>query len=66
MMSLTGRPLVAAMCLGQLENLLLHVTVPAIMARSLMPLWGLSPNGRRGPKTFSKDAKGYGGKAAQG
>ena len=41
-MGLTGRPLVAAMCIGQLGNLLPHVTVPAIMAQSLMPLWGLS------------------------
>jgi predicted MFS family arabinose efflux permease len=41
-MSLSGRALVAAMCLGQLGNLLPHVTVPAIMAQSLMPLWGLS------------------------
>jgi predicted MFS family arabinose efflux permease len=39
---LTGRSLVAAMCLGQIGNLLPHVTVPAIMAQSLMPLWGLS------------------------
>lgn len=41
-MRLTGRSLVAAMCFGQLGNLLPHVTVPAIMAQSLMPLWGLS------------------------
>ena len=41
-MPLTGRWLVAAMCVGQLGNLLPHVTVPAIMAQSLMPLWGLS------------------------
>jgi MFS family permease len=41
-MGLTGRPLVAAMCIGQLGNLLPHVTVPAIMAQSLMPLWDLS------------------------
>jgi MFS family permease len=41
-MRLTGRRLVAAMCIGQLGNLLPHVTVPAIMAQSLMPLWGLS------------------------
>ena len=42
MASLTGRPLVAAMCLGQVGNLLPHVVVPAIMAQHLMPLWGLS------------------------
>src|SRR6516164_7500968 len=41
-MWLTGRPLVAAMCIGQLGNLLPHVTVPAIMVQSLMPLWGLN------------------------
>ena len=40
--TLHGRALVAAMCIGQLGNLLPHVTVPAIMAQSLMPLWGLS------------------------
>jgi predicted MFS family arabinose efflux permease len=41
-MPLTGRSLIAAMCIGQIGNLLPHVTVPAIMAQSLMPLWGLS------------------------
>ena len=41
-MWLTGRLLVAAMCIGQLGNLLPHVTVPAIMVQSLMPLWGLN------------------------
>jgi MFS family permease len=41
-MGLSSRPLVAAMCIGQLGNLLPHVTVPAIMTQSLMPLWGLS------------------------
>jgi sugar phosphate permease len=41
-MWLTGRPLVAAMCIGQLGNLLPHVTVPAIMVQSLMPLWRLT------------------------
>ena len=38
----TGRALVAAMCLGQVGNLLPHVVVPAIMAQYLMPLWNLS------------------------
>ncbi len=38
---LTGRALVAAMCLGQVGSLLPHVTLPAIMAQHLMPLWGL-------------------------
>ncbi len=41
-MRLTGRPLVFAMCLGQLGNLLPHVAVPAVMPQHLMPLWGLS------------------------
>lgn len=42
MASLTGRALVVAMCIGQVGNLLPHVTVPAIMAQDLMPLWGLT------------------------
>ncbi len=42
MAPLSGRALVAAMCLGQVGNLLPHVVVPAIMAQHLMPLWGLS------------------------
>jgi len=42
MAPLTGRALVAAMCLGQAGNLLPHVVVPAIMAQYLMPLWNLS------------------------
>jgi predicted MFS family arabinose efflux permease len=42
MATLTGRGLVAAMCLGQVGNLLPHVTLPAIMAQHLMPLWNLS------------------------
>src|ERR1700736_1126271 len=42
MAPLTGRALVAAMCLGQVGSLLPHVVVPAIMAQLLMPLWGLS------------------------
>jgi len=41
-MSLNGRSLVAAMCAGQVGNLLPHVVVPAIMAGHLIPLWGLS------------------------
>jgi MFS family permease len=41
-MRLTGRALVVAMCLGQLGNLLPHVTVPAVMPQYLMPLWSLS------------------------
>jgi len=30
-MQLTGRRLVAAMCIGQIGNLLPHVAVPAVM-----------------------------------
>src|SRR5437660_334140 len=41
-MALTGKSLVAAMCVGQVGNLLPHVVVPAIMAQYLIPLWGLS------------------------
>ena len=41
-MRLTGRPLVVAMCLGQIGNLLPHVAVPAVMPQHLMPLWHLS------------------------
>src|SRR5947209_1751388 len=39
---LSTRSLVIAMCLGQVGNLLPHVTLPAIMAQHLMPLWSLS------------------------
>jgi MFS family permease len=41
-MKLTGRALVAAMCIGQVGNLIPHVVVPAIMAQYLMGPWGLS------------------------
>jgi predicted MFS family arabinose efflux permease len=41
-MRLTGRFLVAAMCIGQIGNLLPHVAVPAVMPQHLMPLWSLS------------------------
>jgi MFS family permease len=41
-MRLTGTPLVIAMCLGQVGNLLPHVVVPAVMPEHLMPLWSLS------------------------
>lgn len=41
-MKLAGRPLVLAMCIGQLGNLLPHVAVPAVMPQHLMPVWGLS------------------------
>jgi MFS family permease len=39
---LTGRTLVAAMCVGQIGNLLPHVVVPAVMPQHLIPLWHLS------------------------
>jgi predicted MFS family arabinose efflux permease len=39
---LKDRALVTAMCLAQLGSLLPHVTLPAVMAEHLMPLWGLS------------------------
>src|SRR5215469_4026607 len=41
MAMLSGRPLVTAMCLGQVGNLLPHVALPAIMAQYLMPSWSL-------------------------
>jgi MFS family permease len=41
-MRLRGRGLVAAMCAGQVGNLLPHVAVPAVMAQHLIPLWNLS------------------------
>jgi MFS family permease len=41
-MALARKPLVAAMCVAQVANLLPHVVVPAVMAQHLMPLWQLS------------------------
>jgi MFS family permease len=41
-MRLTRRALVAAMCVGQIGNLLPHVVVPAVMPQHLIPLWHLS------------------------
>ena len=41
-MKLQGKALVAAMCVGQIGNLLPHVAVPAVMAQHLMPQWRLS------------------------
>jgi len=41
-MKLAGRRLIAAMCLGQVANLLPHVTLPAVMALHLIPAWGLT------------------------
>jgi predicted MFS family arabinose efflux permease len=41
-MKLEGKPLLAAMCVGQVGNLLPHVVVPAVMAQHLMPLWKLT------------------------
>ena len=39
---LSGRPLILAMCLGQIGNLLPHVALSANLAQHLMPAWGLS------------------------
>lgn len=41
-MVLKGKPLLAAMCIGQIGNLLPHVAVPAVMAQYLMPSWKLT------------------------
>ena len=41
-MRLTDRSLVAAMCVGQLGNLLPHVAVPAVMPQHLLPAWQLT------------------------
>ena len=41
-MKLTGKPLVFAMCVGQVGNLLPHVVVPAVMAQHLIPEWRLT------------------------
>lgn len=41
-MKFHGKALVAAMCIGQIGNLLPHVAVPAVMAQHLMPQWRLS------------------------
>jgi MFS family permease len=38
-MGLKERPLVIAMCVGQLGTLLTHVAVPAVMPQHLMPAW---------------------------
>jgi predicted MFS family arabinose efflux permease len=54
---LTGRPLVIAMCFGQVGNLLPHVAVPAVMAQHLMPLWEL--NGSEAGLMASAFALGY-------
>jgi predicted MFS family arabinose efflux permease len=40
--SLEHRSLIAAMCLGQIGNLLPHVALSANLAQHLMPTWGLS------------------------
>src|SRR5512144_558503 len=37
-----GRSLIAVMCIGQVGNLLPHVTLSANLAQHLMPAWGLS------------------------
>jgi hypothetical protein len=40
--SLEGRSVIVAMCLGQLGSLLPHVVVPSILAAFLIPEWHLS------------------------
>src|SRR2546421_11645275 len=40
--SLDGRSVIVAMCLGQLGSLLPHVVVPSILAGFLIPEWKLS------------------------
>jgi predicted MFS family arabinose efflux permease len=40
--SLEGRSVIAAMCVGQLGSLLPHVVVPSILAAFLIPEWHLS------------------------
>lgn len=42
MRHLSGWPLIAVMCIGQVGNLLPHVTLSANLAQHLMPAWGLS------------------------
>lgn len=37
-----GKPLIFAMCAGQVGSLLPHVVVPAVMVGHLIPLWGLT------------------------
>lgn len=41
-MRLEGKPVIFAMCVGQLGSLLPHVVVPAILAGFLIPEWHLS------------------------
>jgi len=40
--SLQGRSVIVAMCLGQLGSLVPHVVVPSILAAFLIPEWRLS------------------------
>jgi MFS family permease len=40
--ALSHRSLIAAMCLGQIGNLLPHVVLSANLAQHLMPAWGLT------------------------
>jgi predicted MFS family arabinose efflux permease len=41
-MTLEGKLLVVAMCVGQIGNLLPHVVVPAVMPQHLIPQWNLT------------------------
>ena len=40
--TLEGRPVIVAMCVGQLGSLLPHVVVPSVLAAFLIPEWHLS------------------------
>ncbi len=40
--SLAGRSVIVAMCVGQLGSLLPHVVVPSILAAFLIPEWHLT------------------------
>src|SRR6478609_4331973 len=55
--SLEGRSIIAAMCLGQLGSLLPHVVVPSILAAFLIPEWHLS--GARAGLLAGSGAAGY-------
>lgn len=54
---MSARSLIAIMCLGQVGNLLPHVTLSANLAQHLMPAWGLTA--AQGGLTASGYAFGY-------
>ena len=65
-MALSGRALVAAMCAGQVGNLLPHVVVPAVMAQHLIPQWGLSASRSRPDGEFVRARLHAGGARSDG